>query len=102
MDIWSELYNRPMKSLLQDNDTGMYSTHYEIKSVVTERFMRTLKNKIYKYVNSVSDNVYIHQLDDIVNKYNSTYLSTIKMKPADINSSTYKFKVGDHLRISKC
>ena len=53
-------------------------------------------------MNSVSDNVYIHQLDDIVNKYNNTYLSTIKMKPADINSSTYKFKVGDHIRISKC
>ena len=86
----------------------MYSTFNEGKSVVTERYIRTLKNKIYKYMTSVSKNVYIDKLDDIVNKYNNTYHSTIKMKPVDVKSSTYidsskdpKFKIGDFVRISK-
>ena len=51
----------------------MYSIHNEGKSVVSERFIRTLKNKIYKYMTSVSKNVYIDKLDDIVNEYNNTY-----------------------------
>ena len=67
----------------------MYSTHNEGKSVVAEKFVRTLKNKIYKYMTSISTNVYIHKLDDIVNKYNNTYHSTIKMKPVDVKPSTY-------------
>ena len=91
----------------------MYSTHNEGKSVVAERFIRTLKNKIYKYMTSISKNVYIDQLDDIVNEYNNTYHRTIKMKPIDVIDNTYinigkevnvkdsKFKVGDHVRISK-
>ena len=58
----------------------MYSTHNEGKFVVSERFIRTLKNKTYKYMISVSKNVYIDKLDDIVNKYNNTYHSTIKIK----------------------
>ena len=58
-----------MKSRLQDNDIEMYSTHNEGKSVVAERFIRTLKNKIYKYTTSISKNVYIDKLDDIFNKY---------------------------------
>ena len=58
----------------------MYSTHNEGKFVVSERFIRTLKNKIYKYMISVSKNVYVDKLDDIVNKYNNTYHSTIKIK----------------------
>ena len=62
--IWvgkgSEFYNRSIKSWLQDNDAEMYSIHNEGKSVVTERFIKTLKNKIYKYMTSVSKNVYIH------------------------------------------
>ena len=85
----------------------------EGKSVVAERFIRTLKNKIYKYMTSVSKNVYIDKLDDIVNEYNNTYHRTIKMKPVDVKDNTYidfkkevndknpKFKVGDHVRISK-
>ena len=89
----------------------MYSTHNERKSVVAERFIRKLKN--YKYVTSISKNVYIDKLDDIVNEYNNTYHRTIKLKPADIKDNTYiefgkevndndpKFKVGDHVRISK-
>ena len=63
--------------------------HNKEKSVVAERFIRTLKNKIYKYMTSVSKNVYIGKLDDKVNKHNNTYHSTIKMKPVDVKSSTY-------------
>ena len=91
----------------------MYSTHNEGKSVIAERFIRTLKNKIYKYMTSISKNVIIDKLGDMVNKYNNTYHSTIKMKPVDVKSNTYiesskeinnknpKFKIGDTVRISK-
>ena len=56
----------------------MYSTNNEGKSVIAERFIKTLKTKIYKYMTSMSKNVYIDKLDDIVNKYNNTYHGTIK------------------------
>ena len=91
----------------------MYSTYNEGKSVVPERFIRTLKNKIYKQMTAVSKNVYLDVLDDIVDKYNNTYNITIKMKPIDVKSDSYaeynfnsnekdsKFQVGDHVRISK-
>ena len=91
----------------------MYSIHNEGKSVFAERFIRTLKNKIYKYMTAISKNVYIDKLDDIVDEYNNTYHKTIKMKPLDVKDNTYidfkkgindkdpKFKVGDHVRISK-
>ena len=91
----------------------MYSTYNEIKSVVAERFIRTLKNKIYKYMTSISKNVYIDKLHDIVKEYNNTYHRTIKMKPFDVKDNTYinigkevnnkdpEFKVGDNVRISK-
>ena len=62
----------------------MYSIHNEGKSVVAGRFIRTLKNKIYKYMTAISKNAYIDKLDDIVNEYNNTYHRTIKMKPADL------------------
>ena len=62
----------------------MYSTHIEGNSVTAERFIRTLKTKIHKYITSASKNVYIDKLDDILNKYNNTYHSTIKMKPIDV------------------
>ena len=87
----------------------MYSTYNEGKSVVAERFIRTLKSKIYKYMTSISKNVYIDKLDDIVDEYNNTYHTTIKMKPADVKDNTYinadieinnkdpKFKVGDRI-----
>ena len=67
----------------------LYSIHNEEKSVVVERFIRTLKTKLCKYMTSVSKNVYIDKLDDVVNKYNSTYHRTIKMKPVDIKDNTY-------------
>ena len=91
----------------------MYSTNNERKSVIAERFIRTLKNKIDKYMTSISKNVYINKLDDIVRKYNNTYHTSIKMKPVDVKDNTYidvkkeindkdpKFKVGNHVRISK-
>ena len=65
----------------------MHSTHNEGKYVVAERFIRTLKNKIAKYLTSISKNVYIDKLDDIVNKYNNAYLKTIKMKPVEVNQA---------------
>ena len=91
----------------------MYYIHNEGKSVVAERFITTLKTKIYKYMTSISKNVYIDKLDDIVNEYNNTYHRTIKMKlkPVDVKNNTYidsrkevndkdpKFKAGDHVRI---
>ena len=86
----------------------MHSAH-----VVAERFFRNLKTKTYKYITSILKNVYINKLEDIVNEYNNTYQSTIKMKPFNVKWSTYtdfhvrtnnkgrKFKVGHHLVISK-
>ena len=91
----------------------MYSIGNEGKSVVAERFIRTLNTKICKYMTLVSKNVYIDKLNDIVGEYNNTYHRTIKMKPVDVKDNTYidfkkevndkdpKFKVGDHVRISK-
>ena len=91
----------------------MYSTYNEGKSVVAERFIRTLKNKIFKHMTAISKNVYFDVLDDIVNKYNNTVHRTIKMKPIGVTSDSYaeyngdsnekdpKFKVDDHVRISK-
>ena len=63
--------------------------HNEGKSVITERFNRTVHNKFYKYITSISRNVYINKLDKIVSKYNNTYHRTIKMKPVEVKSSTY-------------
>ena len=67
----------------------MYSIHNEGKSVVAERFIRILKNEIYKYMTTISKNVYIDKLDDIVNEHNNTYYRTIKMKPVDDNDNNY-------------
>ena len=87
----------------------MYSTH----NVVAERFIRTFKNKIYQYMLSILENVHIDKLDDTVNDYSNAYHRTITMKPIDVKDNTYinigkevndkdpKFKVGDHVRISK-
>ena len=113
VDKGSEFYNNAFKKWLKDNDAEMYSMHNKGKSVVAERFIRTLKTKIYKYMTSISKNVYINKLDDIVNEYNNTYHRTIKMKPVnvkdnacidlekEVNNKDSKFKIGDHVRISK-
>ena len=88
----------------------MYSTHNKGKSV-SERLIRTIKNKIYKYKTSISKNVYTNKLYSIVNEYNHIYDTTTEMKPADVKSSTYidfdknnnkndpKLQVDDHVRI---
>ena len=89
VDKGSEFYNRSMNSWLQDNNIEMYSIHNEGKSVVTERFIRTLKNSIYKYMTSIWKNVHIDKLDDRVNIYKNTCHRTIKMKPVDVKPSTY-------------
>ena len=88
VDKGSEFYNASFKKWLQDNDIIMYSTNNEGKSVVAERFVRTLKSKIYKYMTSISKNVYFYKLNAIVNKYNNTYHTTIKMKPIDVKNNT--------------
>ena len=99
--------------MVRKNDLEMYSTHNKEKSVVAEVFIRTSKNKIDKHMTAVSKNVYINKLSDIVNENNNTHYRTIKMKPVDVKDNTYidfdkevndkdpKFKVGDHIRISK-
>ena len=69
----------------------MYSTQNEGKSVVADRFIRTIKNKIYKYMTSIS-NMYIDKLDDIVHKYNNTKHRTTKMKAIGIKDNTYLLK----------
>ena len=91
----------------------MYSTNNERKSVIAERFIKALKNKIYKYMTAISKNVYVDKLDDIVKEYNNKYHTSIKMKRVDVKDNTYfdfkkeinnknfKFKVGDYVRISK-
>ena len=90
----------------------MYSTYNEGKSVVAERFIRTLKNKLYKHMTATGKKVYYDVLDDVVNKYNNTKHSTIKMKPIDVvgnkrvcidehNEKDSKFKIGYRVRISK-
>ena len=68
-----------MKPFLKNNEIEVYSTHNKGKSIAAERFIRTLKNKICKYMNSISKNLYIYKLDNIVNKYNNKYHKTIKM-----------------------
>ena len=77
----------------------MHSTYNEGKSVGAKRFIRTLKHKIEKHRTVISNNLYFDVLDDIVDEYNNTYHSSIKMKPIDVEDA--KFKVGDHVRISK-
>ena len=78
-----------MKLWLQDDDMERYSTCDEGKSVVAERFIRTLKSKIYKYLTLISKNVYIDKLYEIVNKYSNTYHSTIKIRLVNEKSNTY-------------
>ena len=67
----------------------MYSTHNEGKSIAADRFVRTLKNKIFKHMTTISKNVYFDVLDDFVDKYNNTVHKTIKIKPIDIKDNTY-------------
>ena len=113
VDHGSEFYNNKFRGFLKENDIEMYSTYNEGKSVVSERFIKTFKNKIYKHMTYIGKNVYFNVLDDIVDKYNNTVHSSIKMKPKNVTDNNFteyieetnkkdpKFKIGDSVRISK-
>ena len=113
VDQGGEFYNNVFEKWLSDNDVIVYSMYNEGKSVVAERFIRTLKNKLYKHMTATGKNVYYDLLDDVVNKYNNTKHSTIEMKPIDVgdnnkrvfidehNEKHSRFKVGDRVRISR-
>ena len=109
VDQGSEFYNCVFKKWSSDNNIIMYSTFNESKSVVAERSIRALKNK---HMTASGKNVYYDVLDDVVNKYNNTKHSTIKMKPIDVknnkiiyidehNEKDSRFKVGDRVRLFK-
>ena len=71
------------------NDNKIYSAYNEGKSVVAERFIRTLKNKIFKYMTAISKNIYFDVLNDIIDKYNHTVHRTIKIKPIEVTDDCY-------------
>ena len=89
VDQGGEFYNNLFKRFLKINNIEMYSAYNEGKSVVAERFIRTLKNKNFQQMSAVSKNVYFDVLDDIVNKYNNIVHITIKMKPIYVTSDSY-------------
>ena len=89
VDQGSEFYNNSFKDFLKINNIEIYSTYNEGKSVVAERFIKTLKNKIFKHITAVSKKVYFDGLDDTVNKCSNTVHSTIKMEPIDVESDSY-------------
>ena len=101
------------KKWFKEINIEMYSIYNEGRAVVAEKFIRTLKSKVYKNMTVISKNVYFDVLSDIVHEYNNTYHKTIKMEPIDVKSDSFaeyneesnekdrKFKVGDHVRISK-
>ena len=113
VDHRSEFYKNKFKSFLKTNYTEIYSTYNEGKSVAAESFIKTFKNKTYKHMTTIGKNVYFNVLDDIVHKYNNNFHSPIKIKPNDVTDDSFveyseetnkkspKFKVGDHVRISK-
>ena len=105
VDQGGEFYNNVFKKWLSDNDIIIYSTYNEGKSVVAERFIRTLKNKLYKHMTAAGKNVYYDVLDYVVSKYNNTKHSTIKNNKRvyidEHNEKDSRFKLGDRVRISK-
>ena len=113
VDQGGEFYNKLLKRFLKINGIEIYPTYNEEKSVVAERFIRMLKNKIFKHMTAISKSVYLNVLDDIVNKYKNADHKTIKIKPIDVTSDSYakydkdsyvtkpKLKFGDNVRNSK-
>ena len=113
VDQGSEFYKNVFQNLLKIDNIEMYSTYNGVKSAIAERFIRTLKNKVFKHMTAISKNVYFDLLNDIVDKYDNTVHRTIKIKPTDVTDDSYaqynedvnkkdfKFKVGNHVSISK-
>ena len=91
--IWvhqgSEFYNNSFKVFLKIDNIEMHSIYNEGKSVLAERFIGTLKNKIFKHMTAISKNVYFDLLDDIVDKYNEAVHRSIIMKPIDVTDDSY-------------
>ena len=113
-DLGKEFVNKQFKSFLAENNIELYHTFNEGKAVVIERFNRTLKERMWKKFTELSTTKYIDILPELVNNYNNTYHSTIKMTPTegsdaknkinynyDIHISKPKFKIGDRVRIYK-
>ena len=113
LDQGGEFYNNLFKRFLKINNAEMYSVNNEAKSVAAKRFIKMLKNKIFKHMTAISKNVCFDMLGSIVNKSNNTVHRTIKVKPTDFTSDSYaeynedsnekdpKSKVDDRVRISK-
>ena len=89
VDQVGEFYKNSFKDFLKINNIEMYSTYNEGKSIVAERFIRTLNNKIFIHMTAVSKSVNFDVLDNIVDKYNYTVHRSIKMKPIDVTSDSY-------------
>ena len=88
-DQGGDFYNKFFKRFLNINNIEMYSTYKEGKSVVAEKFIRTLKSKIFKHMTAISKNVHFDVLDNIVNKYNNTVHRTMKMRPINVTFDSY-------------
>ena len=74
----------------------MYSTFNEGKSVVVEKFIGTLKNKLYKHMAATGKNVCFDVLDDVVNEYNNTKHNAIKMKPKDVKNDNNRVYIDEY------
>ena len=96
VDQGGEFYNHVFKRWLSNNDIIMYSTFNEGKSVVVERFISTLKNKLYKHMTAINKNVYYDVLDDTVNEYNNTKHNTIKVKPKDFKDDNNRVYIDEY------
>lgn len=118
VDQGTEFYNHRVKNLLKSHNVNLYSTFSEKKASIIERFNRSLKNKMWIEFSVRGSHKWIDILQNLVSKYNGTIHKSIRMKPIDVtmddeeklvkilNSSKYdnkkpKFKVGDHVRLSK-
>ena len=96
IDQGGEFYNRDFKKWLANNNIIMYSTFNEGKLVVAERFIKILKNKLYKDMTATGKNVCYNVLDDIVNEYNNTKHNTIKIKPKDVKDENNRVYIDEH------
>ena len=92
-----EFYNKDMTAWLKDENITRYSTHGEHKSAITERFNRTLKERMWRRFTADNTRNWIDRLDDLVSKYNTSYHNTIRMKPVDASKKQNETDVCDNL-----